>query len=90
MAVTLLFREFKENCNINNAIIDYTRKENEFSIHIYCLEEDMNTKKEKNRLLHLYYKHELSYHLCYEQPNWELPEENNNFYKTNLFLNIYF
>ena len=51
MVLTLLFREFKENCNIDDAIIDYTRKENEFSIHIYCLEKYMNTKKEKNRLL---------------------------------------
>ena len=40
-----IFREFKENCNIDNGKIDYTRKENEFSIHIYCLYKDMNVKK---------------------------------------------
>ena len=75
MTLTLLFCEFKENCNIDNAIIDYTRKESEYSIHICCLEKDIDIKKERNRLLHLYYKHGSSYNLCYGQLNWELPEE---------------
>ena len=75
MALTLLFCEFKKNCNIDNAIIDYKRRENKFSIHIYCLEKDTDIKKERNCLIHLYYKHGLSYHLCYGQLNWELPEE---------------
>ena len=75
MALTSLFCEFKENYNISNAITDYTRIENEFSIHIYCLEKDIDIKKERNRLLHLYYKHGLSYNLCYGQLKWELPKE---------------
>ena len=41
----MIFQKFKENCNIDNAIFDYTRKKKEFSIHIYCLEKDMNIKK---------------------------------------------
>ena len=44
MAVNMIFQKFKENCNIDNAIFDYTRKK-KFSIHIYCLEKDMNIKK---------------------------------------------
>ena len=75
MALTLLLQEFKENCNIENAIIDYQRKENKFSIFIYCLEKYIDIKKERNRFLHLYYKHGLSYHLWYGQQIWELPEE---------------
>ena len=51
MALTLLFREFKENCIIYNAIIDYTRKENDFSIYIYCLEKDFDIKKRKKSLV---------------------------------------
>ena len=74
MNLTLLFCELKENCYVN-AIIDYRRKENEFSLHVYCLEKDNDMKKERNRLLHLYYKYGLSYNLCYGQPNWELPRE---------------
>ena len=47
MALTLLFCEFKENCNINNAITDCTRKENEFSIHTYYLKKDIAIKKKE-------------------------------------------
>ena len=47
MALTSLFCEFKENYNINNAITDYTRIENGFSIHIYCLEKDIDIKKKE-------------------------------------------
>ena len=35
MALTLLSHEFKENCETNNAVIDYQRKENDFLIDIY-------------------------------------------------------
>lgn len=38
MALTLLFCEFKDNGKINNGIIIYQRKENDFIIYIYCLE----------------------------------------------------
>ena len=54
MAFSLLFREFKEKCKIDNTIINYQRKENDFVIYIYSLEKDMDIKKEKNRLLNLY------------------------------------
>ena len=47
MALTSLFCEFKENCNKDNAITDYTRKENELSIHINCLEKDIDIKKKE-------------------------------------------
>ena len=47
MALTLLFREFKKNCNIENAIIDYQRKENKISIFNYCLEKDIDIKKKE-------------------------------------------
>ena len=48
MILSLLFCEFKGKCEINSVIIDYQRKENEFSIYIYCLQKDINFEKEKN------------------------------------------
>ena len=47
MALTKRFCEFKKNCNRSNAITDCRRKENEFSIHIYCLEKDIAIKKKE-------------------------------------------
>ena len=78
MALSLLLREFKKKCEANvifDYIIDYTRKENEFSIYIYCLQKDINFEKEKKRLIKLYYKHGLCYNTRYWGPTWELPKE---------------
>ena len=82
MPLNLLFREFKENCSIKDAIIDYQIKENIFSNFIYCLRNNIDFEDEKERLLKLYYKHGPSYDLVYRQPNWELPEEK-NLYQSN-------
>ena len=65
MILTLSFWEFKENCE-HNVIADYQRKENDL-IYIYCLEKDINTKKEKDRLPNLCYKHGLFYDMKYWQ-----------------------
>lgn len=65
MILTLSFREFKENCE-HNVIADYQRKENDL-IYIYCLEKDIYTKKEKDRLPNLCYKHGL----CYDMKYWQ-------------------
>ena len=74
MAFTLLFQEFKGNCQIENAIINYYRKNNEFVINIYCLNKDIDLQKGKDHLMILYYKHGLNYNL-----HWEKPEVTHNF-----------
>ena len=55
MAFTLLFQEFKGNCQIENAIINYYRKNNEFVINIYCLNKDIDLQKGKDRLMILFF-----------------------------------
>ena len=65
MILTLSFREFKENCE-HNVIADYQRKENDL-IYIYCLEKDINKRKEKDQLSNLCYKHGL----CYDMKYWQ-------------------
>lgn len=47
MAVTLSFCEFKEKSNIKNVIIAFIRKENNFSIFIYCLEKDIDFEEKR-------------------------------------------
>ena len=53
--------------------MDFSRKENKFSIYVYCLEKDINFKKEKRRLMKLYYEHGLFYETCYGLIRWEPP-----------------
>lgn len=48
--LTSTFLEFKEKCNVNNAIIMYTRKNDEFLIYVYCQANDINIKNEENKL----------------------------------------
>ena len=67
----MVFNDFKEDCKIKKAIMDFSRKQNEFLIYIYCLEKDINVKKEKKKLEKLYFKHGLSYELCYGLVWWE-------------------
>lgn len=66
MAFTFLFQKFKENCYIENTIIDYYRKNNEFVINIYCLNKGIDLQKEKDRLMILHLKHELGFDLTKE------------------------
>ena len=47
MAVTVSFCEFKEKSNIKNVIIAFIRKENNFSIFIYCLEKDIDFEEKR-------------------------------------------
>lgn len=71
MALNIILWEFKENCKIRNAIIDYQRKQNECLIYIYCLKMDINVKNENNKLVDLCYKHEPCYKLGYfHQTDW--------------------
>ena len=74
MALHMVFREFKENCKVKNAIINYSRKQNEFLIYVYCLQKDINiTNEKKNKLKTLCYKHGISFEYEYGQSLWELP-----------------
>ena len=68
MAFSFLFQKFKENCYIENTIIDYYRKNNEFVINIYCLNKDIVLRKEKDCLMILYYKHGLNFSVQWEKP----------------------
>ena len=45
------FGEFKQTSKINNVIIDWSRKNNEIILYVYCIEKDINILNEKNRLL---------------------------------------
>ena len=47
MALTLLFREFKENCNIENAIIDYQRKKTKFQFLFIVWKKTLTQKKKE-------------------------------------------
>lgn len=64
-ALTAIFQEFKENCNVTHSIITYSRKKDEFLIYIYALQKDIKIENEENKLLALCYKHGI----CYEN-NW--------------------
>ena len=55
------FEEFKQMSKINNVFIDWSRKNNEIILHVYCLEKDINILNEKNRLLNLCCKHGVSW-----------------------------
>lgn len=63
-ALTSTFLEFKEKCNVKNAIIMYTRKNDEFLIYVYCQANDINIKNKENKLETICNKHGL----CYYQP----------------------
>ena len=41
------FEEFKQTSKINNVIIDWSRKNNEITLYVYCTEKDINILKEK-------------------------------------------
>ena len=49
-ALTSIFHEFKEKCIVKNAIITYTRKNDEFLIYVYCQANDVNIKSKENKL----------------------------------------
>ena len=68
-----VFHEFKEKCQVKNAIFTYARKHDEFFIYIYCLQKDINIKNEENKLKTFCYKHEICYQYGYQQQFWELP-----------------
>ena len=51
-ALHSVFYEFKEKCKVKNAIINYTRKHDEFFIYVYCLQRNINIKNEENKLKH--------------------------------------
>ena len=55
------FKEFKQTSKINNVIIDWSRKNNEIMLYVYCIEKDINILNEKNRLLNLCCKHRVSW-----------------------------
>ena len=46
------FEEFGETSKIKNVIIDWSRKNNEIMLYVYCIEKDINVLNEK-RLLNL-------------------------------------
>ena len=52
-----VFYEFKGKCKVKNAIINYTRKHDEFLIYVYCLQRNINIKNEENKLKTLCSKH---------------------------------
>ena len=62
------FKEFKQTSKINNVIIDWSRKNNEIMLYVYCIEKDINILNEKNRLLNLYCKHGVSWGGTLEVP----------------------
>ena len=55
------FEEFRETSKIKNVIIDWSRKNNEIMLYVYCIEKDINALNEKNRLLNLCCKHGVSW-----------------------------
>ena len=55
------FEEFRETSRIKNVIIDWSRKNNEIMIYVYCIEKDINVLNEKNKLLNLCCKHGVSW-----------------------------
>ena len=48
-ALLAVFQEFKEKCKVENSIITYTKKNNEFLIYIYVLQKDISIKNEENK-----------------------------------------
>ena len=62
------FEEFGETSKIKNVIIDWSRKNNEIMLYVYCIEKDINVLNEKNRLLNLCCKHGVSW-----GGTWEVP-----------------
>lgn len=46
----MVFCEFKKNCKVKNAIINYSRKQTEFLIYVYCLQKDINITNEKKMI----------------------------------------
>ena len=61
MTLPAVFNDFKKDCKIKNAIMDFSRNEKEFLTYVYCLEKDINFNTEKKTLENLYFKHGLSY-----------------------------
>ena len=49
-ALTSIFQEFKESCNVTHSIITYSRKKDEFLIYIYALQKDIKIENEENKL----------------------------------------
>ena len=42
------FEEFKQTSKSNNVIIDWSRKNNEIILYVYCIEKDISILNEKN------------------------------------------
>lgn len=59
--IDLVFQEFYETSTIKNAITDKNRKFDTYNIYEYCLEKDIDLKKEKSRLFDLCLKHGVSW-----------------------------
>ena len=49
MTLPAVFNDFKKDCKIKNAIMDFSRNEKEFLTYVYCLEKDINFNTEKKR-----------------------------------------
>ena len=44
------FEEFKQTSKIDNVIIDWSKKNNEIMLYVYCIEKYINILNEKNRI----------------------------------------
>ena len=66
------FQEFLETSKIKNTIIDKHRKIDEYKIMVYCMEQNIDVNKEKNRLFNLCLKHGVGYQCSDWDINLEL------------------
>ena len=60
-AIECVFREFKEQCRIKNALVNKFIGPKEFKISVQCIEQDMDIYHERIRLFDLCKKHGVHY-----------------------------
>ena len=73
-AIECVFREFKDECRIENALVNKFVGPKELKISVQCIEQKMDLYYERRRLFELFKKHGIHYISCPWNINFDIFE----------------
>ena len=73
-AIECVFREFKDECRIENALVNKFVEPKELKISVQCIEQKMDLYHERRRLFELCKKHGIHYISCPWNINFDIFE----------------
>ena len=73
-AIECVFREFKDECRIENALVNKFVGPKEFKISVRCIEQKMDLYHDRRRLFELCKKHGIHYISCPWDINFDISE----------------